>query len=288
MDDQPLRVIDLITAATEHMTSRGFGNARLEVERLLGSVLGMSRIELYLAFDRIVDGRDREAFRNLYRRRLAHEPLQFLTGETEFREIRVKTDRRALIPRPETEILVETAVEFLRGRDGPRVADLGTGAGVIALSLACEVPRTHVVAVDNSEDALLLAKANARKLGVEKAVTLVDGNMLDALEGRGPFDAILSNPPYVRTEEIAALEPEVSLHEPRTALDGGPDGMTFLRMIAAGAHNHLKPGGLLLIECAPDQAEPLKACIEETNRYASVEIIRDLAGRERMVKAIRV
>jgi release factor glutamine methyltransferase len=287
MDDQPLRVIDLITVAAEHMKSRGFENARLEVERLLGGVLGMSRIELYLAFDRLVDEKDREAFRGLYRRRLAHEPLQHLVGETEFREVRVKTDRRAFIPRPETEILVEAAVEFLRGRDEPLIADLGTGAGVIALSVAYEVPGARAVAVDISEDALLLAKANARKLGLEKAITLVAGDMLDALEGRGPFDAILSNPPYVRSAEIDALELEVSLHEPRAALDGGPDGMTFHRRIAADAHCHLKPGGLLLLECGEDQAESLRTCIEETNRYASIDIIRDLAGRKRVVKAIQ-
>jgi release factor glutamine methyltransferase len=287
MDEKPLRVIDLITVAADHMGNRGFENPRLEVERLLGSVLGMTRMELYLAFDRPVDEKDRDSFRALYRRRLAHEPLQHLIGETGFREISIQTDRRALVPRPETELLAGIAVDFLRGIPSPLVADLGTGTGAIALSVAYELPETHIVAVDISEDALLLAKANARKLGLEKAVTLVSGDMLCALEGRGPFDAILSNPPYVPAAEIDSLEPEVRLHDPRGALDGGPDGMDFLRRIAGGAHRFLKPGGVLLLEFGEGQAEEVRECIGRTERYESVEVITDLTGRPRIAKAVR-
>ncbi|MHB9028247.1 MAG: peptide chain release factor N(5)-glutamine methyltransferase [Candidatus Latescibacterota bacterium] len=287
MSEKPERVIDLITVAAEHMKSRGFENARLEVERLLGSVLGLSRIELYLAFDRPVSEEDRERFRALYRRRLAHEPLQHLLGETDFREVTLKTDRRALIPRPETELLVEIAVEFLKGRDHPLVADLGTGTGAIALSVAYEAPGTHVVAVDISDDALLLADRNAREMGVSEAITLVSGNMLAALEGRERFDAILSNPPYIRTMDIESLQPEVRNHEPKIALDGGPDGMEFLRAIIAGAHRFLKPGGLLLLECGEGQGEMLKRFADETNRYHSVEVIHDLAGKDRVIKAVK-
>lgn len=286
MDDRPLRVIDLITAAAEHMRERGFENPRLEVERLLGSVLGMSRIELYLAFDRTVDGDDRGRFRALYRRRLAREPLQHLLGETGFREVTVKTDRRALVPRPETEIVVEAALGFLRARPDPLVADLGTGTGVIALSVAYEVPGARVVAVDVSEDALLLAKANARKMGLEHAITLICGDMLDSLAGRGPFDAVLSNPPYVRTGDIDTLEPEVRFHDPRIALDGGPGGTAHLDRIADGVHEHLKPGGLLVLECADNQAEPLRNRLLETNRYGLADIVHDLSGCRRAVKAV--
>jgi release factor glutamine methyltransferase len=287
MTDKPERVIDLITVAAEHMKSRGFEDARLEVERLLGSVLGLSRIELYLGFDRPVSEAERDRFRALYRRRLAHEPLQHLLGETDFREVTLKTDRRALIPRPETELLVEIAVEFLRGRDHPLVADLGTGTGAIAVSVAYEVPGARVVAVDISDDALLLADRNARELGVQGAITLVSGDMLGALEGRGPFDAILSNPPYIRSGEIESLQPEVRDHEPKIALDGGPDGMEYLRAIIAGAHRFLKPGGLILLECGEGQGEALKKFAEETGRYGSVEVIPDLAGKDRVIKAVR-
>ena len=287
MDEKPARVIDLITVASEHLKSKGFENSRLEVERMLGGVLSLSRIELYLAFDRPVDETDRDRFRALYRRRLAREPLQHILGETEFREVRLKTDRRALIPRPETELLVEIALDFLRGRENPLVADLGAGSGAIALSVASEIPGARVVAVDLSDDALLLADHNARQLGLQSAVTLVSGDMLDALVGRGPFDAILSNPPYIATAEIDTLEPEVRDHEPRMALDGGPDGMDILRRIIGGAPAHLKPGGLLLLEIGEGQGETLRTEAERSQKFSSVEIIPDLAGKDRILKAVR-
>jgi len=287
MDEKPARVIDLITVATEHLRSRGFESARLEVEHLLGSVLNLSRVELYMAFDRPVDETDREKFRTLYRRRLAREPLQHILGETEFREVRLKTDRRALVPRPETELLVGIALDFLRGRENPLVADLGAGSGAIALSVAYELPGTRVVAVDLSDDALLLADSNARRLGLEDAVTLLCGDMLDALANRGPFDAILSNPPYIATAEIETLEPEVRDHEPRMALDGGPDGMDILRRIIGGAPVHLKPGGLLLLEMGAGQGETLRSEAERDGQFSSVEIIPDWAGKDRILKAVR-
>lgn len=287
MDEKPTRVIDLITVATEHLQSRGFDNARLEVERLLGSVLGLSRVELYMAFDRPVHKADIEKFRTLYRRRLAREPIQHILGETEFREVRLKTDRRALIPRPETELLVEIAVGFLREWENPLIADLGVGSGAIALSVAYEIPGARVVAVDLSDDALLLADRNARQLGLDSAVTLLSGDMLDALEGRGPFDAILSNPPYIATAEIETLEPEVRDHEPRMALDGGADGMDILRRIIRGAPAHLKTGGLLLLEIGEDQGETLLGEAERNGQFSFVEIIRDLAEKDRILKAVR-
>ncbi len=286
MDEKPERVIDLITVATEHLRSRGFDNARLEVERMLGSVLGLSRVELYLAFDRTVDEADRDKFRALYRRRLNREPLQHILGETDFREVRLKTDRRALIPRPETELLVEIAIDFLRERERPLVADLGAGSGAIALSVAYEIPGARVIAVDLSDDALLLADRNVRQLGLDKSVTLLSGDMMEVLEGRGPFDAILSNPPYIASAEIETLEPEVRDHEPRIALDGGPDGMDILRRIIRGAHRHLKPGGLLLLEFGEGQAEALRAEGERTGEYSTVEIVRDLTGKDRILKAV--
>ncbi len=286
MSDKSVRVIDLITLAAEHLKSRGFEDARLEVERLLGGVLGLSRMELYLAFDRPVEEDELERFRALYRRRLAHEPIQHLLGETGFREVILKTDRRALIPRPETEFLVEIALEFLEKREHPRVADLGTGGGAIALSIAREAPGSKVVAVDVSDDALLLADRNARMLGLSEEVTFVSGNMLDALEDRGRFDAILSNPPYIRTGDLETLQPEVRDHEPKTALDGGPDGMDFLRNIISGAYRFLKPGGMLLLECGEGQGDVLKRFAEESGQYSTITIIRDLAGKDRFIRAI--
>lgn len=287
MAEKPERVIDLITVAAEHLKSRGFEDARLEVERLLGGVLGLSRVELYLAFDQPVADGEIARFRELYRRRLAREPLQHLLGETEFREVTLKTDRRALIPRPETELLVEVAAGFLAHRENPLVADLGTGTGAIALSVAGEVPGARVVAVDISDDALVLADRNARELGLRDAVTFVAGDMLGGLAGRGPFDAILSNPPYIRTGDIESLQPEVRDHEPRIALDGGPDGMDFLRTIIAGAAAFLAPGGMLLLECGAGQGGTLVRFAEDAGGYSGVEIVFDYAGKDRFLKAVK-
>ena len=281
-----MRIIELITIASEHLGEKGFENSRIEVERMLGSVLGKSRLDLYMSFDRPLTEDERERFRIMFRRRLAHEPLQHVIGSTGFRELEIKTDRRALIPRSETELLVEIAVDFLKRCDNPRAADLGTGSGVIALSVAYEVEGSHVVAVDISDEALAVAEQNARLLGVEDRLVLVRGDMLDGLEGRGLFDAVLSNPPYVRSGDIDSLQPEVSKYEPRIALDGGPDGFTFLRLIARGAHHHLKPGGLLLMECGEGQTEEIQAEITTTGRYSESEIVSDLAGEKRIVRAL--
>ncbi len=282
-----MRIIDLINIASEHLGEKGFENSRIEVERMLGSVLGKSRLDLYMSFDRPLTEDERERFRSMFRRRLAHEPLQHVTGSTGFRELEIKTDRRALIPRSETELLVEIAVDFLKRVENPHAADLGTGSGVIALSVAYEVEGSHVVAVDISDEALAVAEQNARLIGVEDRIVLVRGDMLDGLEGRGLFDAVLSNPPYVKSGDIDSLQKEVSRYEPKIALDGGPDGLTFLRLIARGAHNHLKPGGLLLLECGEGQTEEIQAGITATGRYAESEIVSDLAGKKRIVRALK-
>ncbi|MFA6472243.1 MAG: peptide chain release factor N(5)-glutamine methyltransferase [Candidatus Latescibacterota bacterium] len=288
MSEKTLRVVDLIITASKHLKSKGFENARLEVERMLGSVLGLNRIELYISFDRPVSETEVGRFRALYRRRLAHEPLQYVTGSTEFRELRIITDNRALIPRPETEILVSVAIEYLRGYEKPLVADLGTGTGVIALSVAKEIPGAKVVAVELSDDALQLADENIQALRLGNSVTLKKGDMLEGVVEFGLFDAILSNPPYISSGDIKTLQPEINVYEPRAALDGGSDGMRYLRTVAENAHRHLKSGGLLLLECGEEQADIIKKALEQVCHYRSIEIIKDMTGRERLVKAIRI
>jgi len=282
-----MRVIDLLAVASEHMKSKGFDNSRLEVERMLGNVLGLSRLELYLKFERPVAHGEREHFRSLYKRRLAHEPLQHLIGKTDFKEITVKTDRRAFIPRSETEVLAEVAVNFLKTCDSPRVADIGTGSGVIALSVAFEIPESRVVAVDISEESLILAQENACLLGLDDRVTFVSGNMLDGLEGFGLFDAVISNPPYIKSGCIKNLQPEVSDFDPKTALDGGHDGLRYLTIIIEGARRFLKSRGILLLECGDDQVFKVKKTIETTNYYEDIEIIKDLTGKNRIIKVFR-
>ncbi|MBN1293105.1 MAG: peptide chain release factor N(5)-glutamine methyltransferase [Candidatus Latescibacteria bacterium] len=281
-----MRVIEIINIASEHLSEKGYENPRLEVERMLGSVLGLSRLDLYMAFDRPLTENELERFRSMYRRRLAHEPLQHIIGSTGFRDLEIKTDHRALIPRPETELLVDLAVTFLRERSNAFVADLGTGSGIIALSILYEVPESKAVAIDISGEALNLAKQNACQLGVENRIQFLNGDMLESLDNLGPFDAILSNPPYVRSGEIETLEPEVRSFEPRMALDGGPDGLQFIVPIVQNSHRFLKPGGLLLLECGDYHAESILKKITETGCYSNSEIITDLAGKKRIVKAL--
>ncbi|MCE5250723.1 peptide chain release factor N(5)-glutamine methyltransferase [bacterium] len=278
-------MIDIINKASEHLREKGFENPRLEVEQMLGAVLGLSRLDLYMKFDRPLTDDELDRFRALYRRRLRREPLQHLIGSAGFRNLEVKTDRRALIPRPETEVLVGCAVDFLWHRDCPVVADIGTGTGVIALSILYEIPESRAVASDISGDALLLAEQNAHVLGMESRITFVGGDMLEALDGRGPFDAIISNPPYVLSGDIEILQPEVSGYEPRIALDGGEDGLKYLSIIARGAYGYLKQGGLLLLECGEGQAGAVREEIARTGQYSTIEIIEDLAGKKRVIKA---
>ncbi len=254
---------------------------------MLGSVLGISRIDLYMEFERLLTAQETDNFRSLYKRRLSHEPLQHLIGNTDFREINVKTDRRALIPRSETELLVETALEFLKKCDAPFVADIGTGSGVIALSVALEIPKSRVVAVDISDEALMLAGENARILGLEEHITFISGNMLEGLKGHGQFDAIISNPPYVKSENIRTLQPEVRDFDPHIALDGGVDGLRFFSIIAEGAPEYLKSGGLLIMECGEDLAHKIREILDDTCCYSKFEIIIDFTGKDRIVKAVK-
>ncbi|MFC1650912.1 peptide chain release factor N(5)-glutamine methyltransferase [Candidatus Latescibacterota bacterium] len=282
-----MKVIELITVASEHLKSCGFENPRLEVERMLGCVIDCSRVELYLNFERPLSDTERDTFRGLFKRRLTHEPLQHILGVSEFKEITVNTDRRALIPRPETELLVDIAVDFLGKTDSPHVADIGTGSGVIALSIAYEIPESSVVAVDISDDALSLARENACLIGVEDRVSFVYGDMLEGLKEMGVFDAILSNPPYIKSGSIPSLQPEVRDYDPSIALDGGNDGLKYLAGLAENADRFLNPGGIVLLECGEGQTQEIKGTFEKTGRYSSVEIIKDLSNNNRIVKAVK-
>jgi release factor glutamine methyltransferase len=285
-----MRLLELIQTASGHLEGRGFENARLEVERLIGKVLDKSRMELYLSFDRPVSDEERDEFRALYRRRLKHEPLQHILGKTEFREVQLKTDNRALIPRPETEVLVEIAIRYLRENnvENARVADIGTGSGAIALSIVYEVHDAHTVGVDISEQALALARRNAYQLGLENRSDFLCGNLFEPLNKENElFDAVLSNPPYIRSAQIASLDPEVSRYDPRLALDGGDNGLMYLEKVIYGAREFLKTSGLLAVECGFDQAVDVEELMRDTGAYEDIKIIRDLAGHDRVVRAVR-
>ena len=247
MSDPPLTIGDVLRRSTDHLAAKGAESPRVEAERLLAHALGMERVELYMHLDRPLTDAELEAARGLLARRAAGEPLQYVLGEWGFRRLTLLVDPRALIPRPETETVVERCLALIAECEAPRVLDVGTGSGAIALAIADEHPSAHVTAVDVSDEALALAEANLRRTGL--SVELLRHDLFDGLPGGG-WDLVVSNPPYVRPSEIDSLEPEVREWEPRAALVG--EGAT--EAIATAALGVLRSGGGLVLEVAAGDA----------------------------------
>jgi release factor glutamine methyltransferase len=278
--------IALAQKAAAVLADRGFENARLEAELLLAAVLGVRRLDLYLQHERPVDGAELEAFRRAVRRRLKHEPIQYITGETAFRELVLKTDRRALIPRPETEVLVGHVLDWARARGVAGAAlDIGTGTGAIALSLVGEGGFERVVATDASADALRLAAENAAQHGLRDRVELRHGDLWAALRPGERFAAIVSNPPYVAGSERATLAPQVVDWEPAAALFAAAEGYAVLDAIVADAARYLEAGGLLALEVGVTQAARVAQAIRDRAEYDEPRVIADWTGRPRIVAA---
>jgi release factor glutamine methyltransferase len=264
---------EVLRGATEYLKGRGIDTARVDAELLLARALGLSRIELYTQHDRPLTDAERTVARELVQRRGQREPLAYVLGDWDFRRLTLKTDRRALVPRPETEIVVERCLVLLEGIDAPRVADVGTGTGAIALALKQERPDAIVVATDISADALELARENAAANELE--IELVEGDLLAGIAG--PLDLIVSNPPYVGAEELDALEPEVRDWEPRGALVD--DGQTL--RLAHAAQSVLE--GWLVLEVHEERARALSDELVKLG-FRGVSIRLDLAGKERVLE----
>jgi release factor glutamine methyltransferase len=268
-----LTLAEVLKGATEYLASRGVESPRDDAELILASALGLQRIELYTQHDRPLSEHERAAARDLVQRRGRREPLAYVLGDWDFRRLTLKTDARALVPRPETEVVVERCLALLDGVPAPRVCDVGTGSGAIALALKSERPDADVTATDISPDALSLARENAESAGLD--VTFVQTDLVDALQGT--FRLVVSNPPYVDAGELAALEPEVQAWEPRLALVD--DGQT--RRLAADARRVLD--GHLVLEIHADRAGEVTAALLHLG-YSETTVSEDLAGRERVVQ----
>jgi release factor glutamine methyltransferase len=262
---------EVLGLSAEYLGGKGVDSPRLDAELLVGKALGLSRLDLYLHHDRPLNEPERDAIRELVRRRGEREPLAYVLGDWGFRRLTLKTDARALVPRPETETVVERCLELLRGREEPRVLDVGTGTGAIALALADEHPGARVTALDASAEALALARENTQLTGLE--IELVEGDATAALPA-GPFDLVVSNPPYVLEHE--ELPPELD-HEPGMALFA--NGHT--RAIAEHARDVLH--GWLVLEVHSEGAE-LVAELLRSLGYGEVRINEDLAGKDRVVE----
>lgn len=265
---------DALDSATIALTAARCDSPRLDAELLLGAATGLTRAEVVASGSRRLEPDEARRFADLARRRREREPVAYILGEKGFRSIELKVDARVLVPRPETEHVVEAALARLA--PGARVVDVGTGSGAIALALKAERPDLEVVATDVSEDALAVARANALLLGLD--VSFAQGDLLAPVAGR--FDAVVSNPPYVADDD--PLPPDVARHEPAIALFAGPDGLdAYRRLLPAAA---ALGAGLVVVEVGAGQA----AAVEELARaagYSGVEVERDLAGHERVVTA---
>lgn len=253
--------------------------ARLEAEVLLRHVLGIDRAAFLMHRDEPLADDAAARFAALLERRLAREPLAYITGQREFYGLAMRVDRRVLIPRPETEGLVERAIAL--AHPSSVIVDVGTGSGCIAVALAVHLPQARVIATDASADALACARENAARHGVAERITLLHGDLLHPIHGT--VDIIVSNPPYIASREIGDLAPEIAQYEPRGAVDGGADGLDVLRRLLAQAAGRLRPGGHVLLEIGAGQGSDVAQMARTALPGATIAVENDLAGLERYV-----
>lgn len=266
-----LPLLEVLRGAESYLAARGVEHPRLNAEHLLAAALGLKRMELYLQFDRPLGEAERAPLREAVRRRGAREPLQHVLGTAEFHGRTFACDRRALVPRPETEQLAEIALELARGGASPRVLDAGTGSGVLAVTLACELDSAGIDATDISAGALALAAENAARHGVDGRVRFAEADLWPP--DAPAFDLVVANLPYIPSGELPGLSPEVR-HDPASALDGGPDGLDAIRALVRGAPAHLRPGGALLMEIGLGQADAVAALLE-ASKFRDISVRPD-------------
>jgi release factor glutamine methyltransferase len=279
-------VLSLLQWSTEYLGARGIEDARLNVELLLTHVLNLDRMGLYMKYDRPLDPGELQQFKTILQRRRHREPLQYILGETEFMGLTLKVNPHVLIPRPETELLVEKGILLLRerGAANARILDIGTGSGNIAVALGKTLPEASILSVDVSEDALTVARENILRHGIANVTVLQTDVLHDNIPGG--FDMIVSNPPYVSLDEFTGLQPEVRDFEPRVATTDEADGYTFIRRICQVASETLQPQGILLMEIACNQEAGTRAIADAAGLEVE-DFIRDYAGIPRILVATR-
>jgi release factor glutamine methyltransferase len=275
-----VRILEVIQKTTPYLEKQGIESPRLTIELLLAHLLKKKRMDLYVEFERELDEGTLAKLREMVRRRVAREPLQYITGEVEFCGLKFQVDKRVLIPRPETELLVE----LVAGRKPRKIVDVGTGSGCIAIALAKKLPEAEITALDVSPEALEVARGNAAMHQFEKNIRFLEGDLLQALPDSFVVDAIVSNPPYIAAGELAKLPKEVRDFEPVRALAAGEDGLKVIRRLVMDARRILSPSGFVALEIGAGQ----RAAVEEIfgqQGQAVVDVVKDLQGHERVVVA---
>lgn len=283
--DEPWTVRRVLEWTTSHLKKHQSDTPRLDAEILLAHARGCQRIQLYTQFDEPLTDAVRAQMRELVQRRAKAEPVAYLVGQREFFSLKFHVTRDVLIPRPDTETLVMEVLDSIKGREAPKVLDLCTGSGCIAVSVAKNAKTAQVLATDISPAAIAIATENVNRHQVTDRVRLIESDLFSAVPDAEKFDVIASNPPYVPSNEIDQLDAEVSKHEPRLALDGGPDGLDIIRRIVDQAPKFANPGALLLIEFTPEQAPTLEQLVSADSRYQDVAIRKDLGHRPRVLSA---
>jgi release factor glutamine methyltransferase len=271
-----------LTAAVEHLESSDCGSPRLNAETLLMFVLGVNRAYLYAHPERELNSEEQTGYDEVIGQRASGIPSQYITGHQEFWGLDFLVSPAVLIPRPETEHLVETVLELAKRVAQPHIVDVGTGSGCIALALANELKSAEVCAVDLSQEALEIARANAARLQVDKRVRFLQSNVLDAFAGRDDFDFVVSNPPYVGLDEADKVQRSVFQHEPRMAVFAGEHGLDVIHPLVTQAHSALKPGGWLAVEIGYSMRDAVLALLDPTSWNEPI-IVPDLQGIPRVI-----
>jgi len=271
---------------TGHLADNGSESPRLDAEILLAQARDCRRIELYTQFDQALTDQQRSVMRDLVKRRAAREPVAYLVGFREFFGIDFALTSDTLIPRPDTETLIVELLDLARQLTAPpAILDLGTGCGCIAITIATQLASAHVSAVDICPAALEVARSNAETHNVADRIAFSAGDLYGPIPPDRKFQFIASNPPYVTTAELDQLAPDIRDHEPRTALDGGADGLDVIRRLVAEAPGHLAPGGSLLCEISPEQADGVGRLVTEQPAFRTPRTVTDLSGQARVIVA---
>ncbi len=281
-----LTVLESIKLSTEFLQKKGIESPRINAELLLAKILNCKRLDLYLKFDRPLNEEEIKLYREFLSRRSKFEPLQYILGSVEFYGLEFMVDSSVLIPRPETEILVEEIINSVTKGDKLKILDIGTGSGIIAVCLAKHLPECKVIAVDSSIEALNTAKKNS---DINNTAGMIDFIEWDIQSGsflpEKDFDIVVSNPPYISAEEFTKLRPELKIYEPKTALTDSADGLSFFRVIALKSKELLKRGGRLFMETGMEQAGEVKEILL-SNNYSDIKFKKDYLNIDRVVSGV--